>query len=325
MTPPQLAAMIEFTHTDQGDRYVLELQGSYFESCSCDVVCPCTASSSFQCHPGLLPGRAGLPRRAGRDRGRRCRRPLGGGGRRHAESDERGQLEAGRLYRCGGLGRAGAKARAVFSGSLGGPMSALARSCPRTSGCSGRRSSSATTVCAIRSRSATPSSRDRGRGSVRRPRRAAGQAGGVFHPAGRELTVARATSSKVDAFGIQYEGKSAFSSHSPGRRELRLSPTPHRREASGAREARTRHGRGRDARSSCARRALFALAGAAWWISAVRMGGMTTMGGSGTAAMHGHAMGSMSGHAMASPGGKTMAGSSGASSGRSAGSSSPGS
>ena len=35
---------------------------------------------------------------------------------------------------------------------------------------------------------------------------------GVVHPAGPELTVARATSAKVDAFGIQYEGKSAFSS-----------------------------------------------------------------------------------------------------------------
>jgi len=57
---------------------------------------------------------------------------------------------------------------------------------------------------------------------------------------------------------------------------------------------------------------LFALAGTAWWISAVRMGGMTTMGGSGTATMHG--MGSMSGHgssmgghAMGSAGAKTMA------------------
>ena len=34
---------------------------------------------------------------------------------------------------------------------------------------------------------------------------------GVFHPAGQELTVARATRSKIDAFGIQYEGNSAFS------------------------------------------------------------------------------------------------------------------
>jgi hypothetical protein len=34
---------------------------------------------------------------------------------------------------------------------------------------------------------------------------------GVFHPAGPELTVARAVRSKVDAFGISYEGKAAFS------------------------------------------------------------------------------------------------------------------
>ena len=34
---------------------------------------------------------------------------------------------------------------------------------------------------------------------------------GVFHPAGSELTVARATRSKVDAFGISYEGNAAFS------------------------------------------------------------------------------------------------------------------
>ena len=34
---------------------------------------------------------------------------------------------------------------------------------------------------------------------------------GIFHPAGSELTVAHATRSKIDAFGIQYEGNSAFS------------------------------------------------------------------------------------------------------------------
>jgi len=34
---------------------------------------------------------------------------------------------------------------------------------------------------------------------------------GIFHPAGPELTVAHATRSRIDAFGIAYEGKSAFS------------------------------------------------------------------------------------------------------------------
>jgi hypothetical protein len=35
---------------------------------------------------------------------------------------------------------------------------------------------------------------------------------GIFHPAGPELTVAHATRSRIDAFGISYEGRSAFSS-----------------------------------------------------------------------------------------------------------------
>jgi hypothetical protein len=34
---------------------------------------------------------------------------------------------------------------------------------------------------------------------------------GIFHPAGPELTVAHATRSKIDAFGIVYEGKAGFS------------------------------------------------------------------------------------------------------------------
>jgi hypothetical protein len=34
---------------------------------------------------------------------------------------------------------------------------------------------------------------------------------GVFHPAGPELTVSRATRAKVNAFGISFEGNSAFS------------------------------------------------------------------------------------------------------------------
>jgi hypothetical protein len=35
---------------------------------------------------------------------------------------------------------------------------------------------------------------------------------GIFSPVGPELTISRATSSKVDAFGVQYEANSAFSS-----------------------------------------------------------------------------------------------------------------
>jgi hypothetical protein len=35
---------------------------------------------------------------------------------------------------------------------------------------------------------------------------------GIFHPAGSELTISKATRSSINAFGIEYEGKSAFSS-----------------------------------------------------------------------------------------------------------------
>jgi hypothetical protein len=34
---------------------------------------------------------------------------------------------------------------------------------------------------------------------------------GIFHPVASELTVARATRSRIDAFGIRYEGVAAFS------------------------------------------------------------------------------------------------------------------
>jgi hypothetical protein len=35
---------------------------------------------------------------------------------------------------------------------------------------------------------------------------------GMFHPAGSELTVAEATRSRINAFGIEYEGKTGLSS-----------------------------------------------------------------------------------------------------------------
>ena len=34
---------------------------------------------------------------------------------------------------------------------------------------------------------------------------------GIFHPAGSELTISKATRSRINAFGIEYEGKAGFS------------------------------------------------------------------------------------------------------------------
>jgi hypothetical protein len=35
---------------------------------------------------------------------------------------------------------------------------------------------------------------------------------GIFHPVGSELTISRATRSRISVFGVEYEGKSGFSS-----------------------------------------------------------------------------------------------------------------
>jgi hypothetical protein len=37
---------------------------------------------------------------------------------------------------------------------------------------------------------------------------------GISHPVGSELTIARATRSRISAFGIEYEGRAGFSNSS---------------------------------------------------------------------------------------------------------------
>ena len=53
--------------------------------------------------------------------------------------------------------------------------------------------------------------RDRGRRALRGRDGRAGKLTGIFHPVGSELTISKATRSKINAFGIQYEGKAGFS------------------------------------------------------------------------------------------------------------------
>ncbi len=190
-----------------------KLAGSYFESCSCDVICPCTASLSlpsthdycrvtlvFHVDRGEVEGVdvSGLTVAAVAD----TPKVMADGNWRlgvfidAAASDEQAE-----------------KLGAVFSGALGGPMGALGALISENLGVQ---------------RAPIEVREDGLRHTVR-----IGDAveleiedivpfgvqdgtpvklEGVFHPAGPELTVAHATRSKVDAFGIQYEGKSAFSS-----------------------------------------------------------------------------------------------------------------
>jgi hypothetical protein len=189
-----------------------KLRGSYFETCSCDVVCPCTASLSFG---------------ATHDR---CKVVLVF----HVETGEVEGVDVSGLtvaavadtpkvmtdgnWRLGVFMDAAAsdeqaeKLGAVFSGSLGGPMAALgpligenlgvevARIEVREEGL--RHSVQIGEAVDFEIEDVVPFGVENGQ-----PARLTG----IFHPAGSELTVAHATHSKIDAFGIQYDGTAAFS------------------------------------------------------------------------------------------------------------------
>jgi hypothetical protein len=191
------------------------LEGQYFENCSCDVPCPCTVSLDlgadrdrchaflvFQVESGEIEGVdvSGLTVAAVGD----TPKVMSEGNWRlgvfidAAASDDQAQA----------LG-------AVFGGELGGPMQALGPLVSENLGVE---------------RAPIEVSEDGLRHSVKigdaidfevedivpfgvesgEPARLVG----VFHPAGSELTIARATRSRIDAFGIRYEGKSGFSSSS---------------------------------------------------------------------------------------------------------------
>jgi len=189
-----------------------KLSGSYFETCSCDVVCPCTASLSlgatrdrckatlvFHVESGEVEGTdvSGLTVAAVAD----TPKVMSDGNWRlgvfidSAASDEQAQKLGG-----------------VFSGALGGPMAALGGLVGEDLGVE---------------RAPIEVREDGLRHSVRigdavdfeiedvvsfgaesgEPARLTG----IFHPAGPDLAVSRATRSRIDAFGISYEARAGFS------------------------------------------------------------------------------------------------------------------
>ena len=188
------------------------LEGSYFETCSCDVVCPCVASLALG---------ATLDR---------CRVTLVFNVKnRQIESTDVSGLTVAAVadtpkvmtdgnWRLGVFIDAAAsheqaeKLGGVFSGALSGPMQALGPLVGDNLGVE----------------RATIEVREDGLlHSVRigdavdfeiedvvpfgvqtgEPARLTG----ISHPAGSELTIAHATRSKIDAFGIQYDGNAGFS------------------------------------------------------------------------------------------------------------------
>jgi hypothetical protein len=189
-----------------------KLDGTYFETCSCEVMCPCTASLAlgadydrckvtlvFNVVDGDVEGTdvSGLTVAAVGD----SPKVMSDGNWRlgvfidSAASDEQAQ-----------------KLGAVFGGQLGGPMQALAPLVSENLGVQRapievredglRHSVRIGDAIDFEIEDVVPFGVESGE-----PARLSG----IFHPAGSELTVAKATRSRINAFGIEYEGKSAFS------------------------------------------------------------------------------------------------------------------
>ena len=191
------------------------IEGSYFETCSCDVICPCTASLSFgatndRCNVTLV-----FHVEQGEVNG------VDVSGLTVAAIVDSPKVMADGNWRLGVLIDAAAsdeQAEAlggVFSGALGGPMESLGPLVGENLGVE-------RLPIEIKQEGLTHSVRigdaidfeveDIVPFGVENGEPA--KLAGIFHPAGSTLTVAHATRSQIDAFGISYEGKSGFSSDS---------------------------------------------------------------------------------------------------------------
>ncbi|HZT15055.1 MAG TPA: DUF1326 domain-containing protein [Gaiellaceae bacterium] len=187
------------------------LSGTYFETCSCEVVCPCTASFSlgadyerckvtlvFNILEGDVEGTdvAGTKVAAVAD----APQVMTDGNWRlgvfvDAQTDEQAD-----------------KLAAVFGGQLGGPMEALAPLIGESLGLERttievqedglRHSVKIGDAVDFEIEDVVPFGSESGE-----PVRLSG----IFHPAGSELAIAKATRSRINAFGIEYQGKSAYS------------------------------------------------------------------------------------------------------------------
>ena len=190
-----------------------KVEGRYFENCSCDVPCPCTVSLDlgadrdrchaflvFQIDDGEVDGVdvSGLTVAAVIDT---------------PKVMAEGNWRLGVLIDDSASDEQADKLAAVFGGQLGGPMAAL-----------GPLVSEALGVERVPMEVSHDDGRHRiqvGDGgvvevqevvSMGREDGVAARLVGVFHPAGEDLTIARATESHVSAFGLDfaYEGSSGF-------------------------------------------------------------------------------------------------------------------
>jgi hypothetical protein len=188
------------------------ISGSYFETCSCDVVCPCTASFSFGATNDFCRVVLVFHVKDGNVEG------VDVGGLTVAAVADTPKVMTDGNWRLGVFIDAAAsdeqaeKLGGVFSGALGGPMEALGPLVGESLGVERapievredglRHSVRIGDAVDFEIEDIVPFGVESGQ-----PARLTG----VFHPAGPDLAVAHATRSRIDAFGISYEGRSAFS------------------------------------------------------------------------------------------------------------------
>ena len=188
------------------------LEGSYFETCSCDVVCPCTASLSlgatkdrcnvvlvFRIKDGEVDGTdvSGLTVAAVADT---------------PKVMTEGNWRLGVVIDSAASDEQAEKLGAVFSGALGGPMESLGPLVGENLGVERlpieiqedglKHSVRMGDAVDFEIEDVVPFGVETGEPA---------KITGIFHPVGSELTISRATRSRINAFGIQYEGKSGFS------------------------------------------------------------------------------------------------------------------
>jgi hypothetical protein len=192
-----------------------KLEGTYFESCSCEVVCPCTASLALGAHYDRCRVTLVFNIKDGDVEGTDV------SGVTVAVVADTPKVMTDGTWRIGVFMSDSAsdeqaeKLGAVFGGQLGGPMEALGALIGENLGL--ERAS-----IEVREDGLTHSVRIGDAVDIEiedvvpfgvesgEPARVAG----IFHPAGTELTIAKATRAHVNAFGIEYDGKAAFSTSS---------------------------------------------------------------------------------------------------------------
>lgn len=189
-----------------------KVTGSYFETCSCNVICPCTASMSlgatldrcrvtlvFHVKSGEVEGTdvSGLTVAAIADTPK-------------VMTD--GNWRLGVFIDGAATDEQTEKLGGVFSGALGGPMAALGPLVSENLGVQRApievreegllHSVRIGDAIDFEIEDVVPFGVETGQPA---------KLTGIFHPAASELTVARATRSKINGFGIEYQGKAAFS------------------------------------------------------------------------------------------------------------------